>query len=545
MRTGSSRAGRGRSACLALLLGATALHAQYSISTLPSPDSDANDLFGMDVDVRGGRVIVGASGASYDQSFPFGDIPAAGTVYIYSKVGGAWSLESQLWPSDLEALAGYGHGVGIDGDRAVAGAPFKDESPFPGTGILYVLQLTRGVWMQEAKLKVAPVPEGAQFGYSAAIEGTTVVGGAPFFNEPPGVMGALWVFRLVPGQGWKQLAHLVNASKTHAQRLGMSVALSGDTILGGAPGWGCVGPPNTCTGAAFVFREVGGTWQEEATLAPADGEYQDQFGFGVDIEGDVAVVGSQLDDDLGSDSGSTYVFRRTGTTWAQEAKLLPCDGAPGANFGRSVAVSGDTIIVGAALDPEGAGGGAAYVFRREDGAWEEVGKIVLPGTAGAQAGAAAGIDGAVAAIGAPSDDAAAHDAGRGWVAEDVSVHPTWSSLSGGLAGQAGVATLSGTGTLAGATPVTLSLAGAAPLALSTLVVGLDMLCVPFKGGLLVPAPDVLIGGLVTDAGGAWSLGGTWPPGVPSGFDVLLQAWTSDAAGPHGLAASGALEAHAP
>src|SRR5262249_18714532 len=168
------------------------------------------------------------------------------------------------------------------------------------------------------------------------------------------------------GGSWTPTEELLNASPMHAELFGNALALSGDTLLASAEGWGCNGPPGTCTGAAFVFRKVGGAWGQEAMLTANDGLAKDHFGTGVDVDGDVAVVGAPDADTLAADGGAAYVFRRSGTSWTQEAKLLPCDPHPGASFGRSVAVSSDTVVVGAAHDPDGPGGGAAYVFRREN-----------------------------------------------------------------------------------------------------------------------------------------------------------------------------------
>jgi hypothetical protein len=121
----------------------------------------------------------------------------------------------------------------------------------------------------------------------------------------------------------------------------------------------------------------------------------------------------------------------------------------------------------------------------------------------------------------------------------------WTLLGGGLAGAGGVPLLTGDGTLAAGDAVALQLSGAAPAAPASLVVGLSALNAPFKGGVLVPAPDALLSGLVTDALGGWLLAGTWPAGVPSGTSAWFQAWVTDAAGPTGLAASGGLLATTP
>ena len=101
------------------------------------------------------------------------------------------------------------------------------------------------------------------------------------------------------------------------------------------------------SGSAYVFTRTGTTWTEQAKLTASDGAADDRFGSSVAIAGDTIVVGAYWDDDNGSDSGSAYVFTRTGTTWTEQAKLTASDGAADDQFGRSVAIAGDTIVVGA------------------------------------------------------------------------------------------------------------------------------------------------------------------------------------------------------
>ena len=112
-----------------------------------------------------------------------------------------------------------------------------------------------------------------------------------------------------------------------------------------------------------MFKRTGTTWAQEAKLLPSDGATGDDFGWSVSICGDYAVVGAQRDGNNGMWSGSAYVFKRTGTSWAQEAKLLPSDGAEFDKFGRSVSISGDYAVAGALWDDDnGSDAGSAYLY---------------------------------------------------------------------------------------------------------------------------------------------------------------------------------------
>ncbi|MCH7582772.1 MAG: FG-GAP repeat protein, partial [Acidobacteria bacterium] len=115
---------------------------------------------------------------------------------------------------------------------------------------------------------------------------------------------------------------------------------------------------------------------QQAKLTAADGAAFDLFGFSVAISGDTALVGAHFDDDAGPDSGSAYVFTRSGTTWTQQAKLTAADAAAFDRFGRSVAISGDTVLVGAVFDDEGGRrSGSAYVFTRSGTTWTQQTKL--------------------------------------------------------------------------------------------------------------------------------------------------------------------------
>ena len=119
--------------------------------------------------------------------------------------------------------------------------------------------------------------------------------------------------------------------------IGISVSLSGDTALIGAY-WDDVGS-NNHQGSAYVFTRNGTTWTQQAQLTANDGAAEDWFGISVSLSGDTALVGA-YGDEIGSYTyqGSAYVFTRSGTTWAQQAKLTASDGTSSDYFGRSVAI---------------------------------------------------------------------------------------------------------------------------------------------------------------------------------------------------------------
>ena len=148
-----------------------------------------------------------------------------------------------------------------------------------------------------------------------------------------------------------------------------SVSISGLVLAVGAPGDDDEG---TNSGSVYVYRFDGMDWIEEQKLTASDGVMNDEFGYSVSLDGDVLVVGSWADDDNGDESGSVYVYRFDGADWIEEDKLTASDGEPGDNLGWSVAVSGDVIVAGAiGNDDNGSQSGSAYVYRFDGADWNE------------------------------------------------------------------------------------------------------------------------------------------------------------------------------
>ena len=116
-------------------------------------------------------------------------------------------------------------------------------------------------------------------------------------------------------------------------------------------------------GESYVFRFDGSTWSEEARLTASDGGSKDDFGASVDVSGDKVVIGAPRADDGVKRSGAAYVYSRTGTVWTEETKLFASDGAKNDFYGESVSISGIIVIVGSPRDDDAGGSsGAAYVY---------------------------------------------------------------------------------------------------------------------------------------------------------------------------------------
>jgi hypothetical protein len=264
-------------------------------------------------------------------------------------------------------------------------------------------------------------PGAAQFfGQSVALsDGTAVVGASrpADLSGPPGA----YVFER-SGPTWTQETVLTAGGGTLDDGFALSVAVSGATAVVGA-NRRQVGA-NRAQGAAYVFVRSGTTWTQEAMLIATDGAADDGFGDSVAVSGDTAVIGATGRDAM---RGAAYVFERSGTTWAQKPPLSARDGAAGDGFGFSVAVSGGTALVGANRHIVGGnrGQGAAYVFTRGDTTWAERDRLVASdGKAFSLFGSATALSGTTAVVGAYAHQVGSND-GQGAAYVFVSNGQSW------------------------------------------------------------------------------------------------------------------------
>jgi len=213
-----------------------------------------------------------------------------------------------LTACDGEPGDGFGGSIACSGDTAVIGAGGQNDD----TGWVYVFERGSG-WVdgcsnQAAKIVSCDAALDDEFGISVGIDGDTVVIGAFNHDDNGAQSGAAYIFE--KGVGWadgcaNQAAKLLASDGEAGDYLGVRVAISGDIAVAGAH------YENGSTGSAYVFMEPMGGWAnmtENAKLIASDGAGSDHFGSGVAVEGDVAVIGAQYDDDNGSNSGSAYVF---------------------------------------------------------------------------------------------------------------------------------------------------------------------------------------------------------------------------------------------
>ncbi len=308
-----------------------------------------------------------------------------------------------------------GYSSALDGDTLIAGAPDTHLPGALGAGLACIFRNDgQGNWTPEAQL-VAPDPAANdQFGFCVAISGDTAVAGAILddYDETTDC-GSVYVFTR-SGSTWTAQAKLFPADAVANHRFGTAVSISGDTIVVGARGDDAQGAD---AGAAYVFTRSDGAWTQQAKLTAADAAVNDWFAISVAIRGDTIVAGAVGDKDQGSFTGSAYVFIRSGETWTQQAKLTASDAGAHHWFGSSVAIDYNTVVVGADGDDHaGARSGSAYVFVRSGGVWTEQAKLTAADAdAGDEFGHSVAASGDTAVVGAWRQKSGVMDSGAAYV----------------------------------------------------------------------------------------------------------------------------------
>ena len=392
---------------MSAFLAASAQHPKADINSLIyleqkviASDGTAYDWFGSSVALSGNTALVGA----------YQDNSCQGAAYVFVRSGMTWVQQAKLTASDGAADDCFGSSVALSGDTALVGAVYDEIGTNARQGSAYVFVRSGTTWTQQAKLTASDGAWDDDFGVSVALSGDTALVGA--YLDDVGAnkdQGSTYVFTR-NGTIWTQQAQLTASDGAEYDAFGEAVALSGDTALVGA-GENTI-DANASQGAAYVFTRSGTTWTQQAQLIASDGAAEDYFGGSVALSGDTALVVASNDDvGANADQGSAYVFTRSGMTWTQQAKLIALDGAASDNFGRSVALSGDTALVGADSDTVGANTdqGSAYVFTRNGTTWTQQSQLTASdGAAGDNFGVSVALSGDTALVGAYWDDVGAN-----------------------------------------------------------------------------------------------------------------------------------------
>ncbi len=410
---------------------------------LTASDAAAGDRLGVSVAISGDTVVAGAFGDEVGTNI------FQGSSYVFVRPeGSGWvdmTESAKLTASDGAAIDLFGVSVAISGDIVVVGAQSDDIGANGNQGSAYVFVKPVGGWAgnltESAKLTASDGAAGDEFGRGVAISGDTVVVGARFDDIGANSnQGSAYMF-IKPAGGWvgnlTETAKLTASDGEAGDEFGFhSIAVSSDTVAVGA--WQDDIGANADQGSAYVFVKPGGGWDgnltETAKLTASDGAAFDNFGVFVAISGDTVAVGAWLDD-IGAnfDQGAAYVFVKPAGGWpgnlTESAKLIASDGAAGDQFGLSVVITADMLVAGARGDNSAQG--SAYVFDRSADGWAgnltETDKFTASdGAAGDRFGHYVTISGDSLVVAAFTDD---NFQGSVYVFVTDTTPPTWPSGS--------------------------------------------------------------------------------------------------------------------
>ena len=271
-------------------------------------------------------------------------------------------------PSDNSPGDNFGATVSISDDYAIVGANDDDDNG-KDTGSAYIFKRDGNTWIEQMKLLASDGTNNDYFGWAVSISGDyAIVGGLN--------LDSAYIFKR-DGETWIEQSKLLASDGADYDQFGWAVSIFGDYAIVGAHGNDDNG---SRSGSAYIFKREGESYVEQTKLLPSDGAEGDCFGFSVSISGQYAIVGAPRD--YQSDSnGYSYIFKKEGDIWLEQAKLLPSDGTEWDCFGESVSISRDYAIVGARGDDDkGEGSGSAYIFKRDGENWIEQVKLLDSGS---------------------------------------------------------------------------------------------------------------------------------------------------------------------
>lgn len=337
-------------------------------------DGAASDLFGDSVSLNGNRAVIGAP--RHDSS--------RGAVYVFEFDGSEWQQTDKLQASD-SAASEFGSSLSLSGDRLLVGAPLGDKA--------FVFDLISGAWVESAVI-------------DPNLDGTSRFGTAVSLDSDLAIISAPWEFPLpsayiysFDGSGWTEVDtfHPPVSDATY----GEAVAIRGDQAMVGAP------LSNSGTeGRVYVYTRTGDTWVNSEILNQGGGPDSTGFGISIALGQNEALIGNSWSRFNGMDYyGSAHYHAFDGSNWVSEQILTVEPGSPESQFGRAVATDGNRLVVGAPFDDQQAeSAGAAYVYDRVDSEWVLQQKLLAPDAMlFDQFGTSVSVDNDLVLIGAPFD----------------------------------------------------------------------------------------------------------------------------------------------
>jgi len=313
----------------------------------------SNRLFGKSVSISGDWAVAGAPGHLGNHNC---------NVYFYKKYGENF-YESQIIshpgsPGDFK----LGKAVSIDGNYAAISSEMKIMGIWE-SGV-YIYKKINDIWVIQDTI-FSPDPTNSVFGNCISLKGEYIIVGDKYIDINSNLdQGRAYIFKR-NGISWDHEASITASDGAANNYFGTSVSMYGDYVIIGAPG------KTDSTGQAYIYKRNGTTWGSEVILTNSDSAPLDQFGASVDIHGDDVVVGAPgkiITQD--TSAGKAYVFHRSGLTWGNEFILQIDNLVNKEEFGCSVGIFGDFIVIGARYRFYNKSEGTVSVFKKNGLTWK-------------------------------------------------------------------------------------------------------------------------------------------------------------------------------
>lgn len=373
-----------------MTLGQTPLALRHAVQRAVGKSRRANLLdsaivnLGYSAAMANGVAVVGAPGTNN----------SAGAVSFYALSNGTWKQQATIEDPRGAAMDEFGWSVAITSSSVGTYAAIGAQDNNSSFDYVYVYKLSRGKWREQAALPDPGASSQDNFGSSVAISGSTLVVGASCVNIH---IGEFWIYEHFT-QGWVLTGHENDPSNKSKDFFGQSLSISGNSILAGA------------TDKAYVFTEtLRHRWYRTATI-PNPGSAKDNFGFVSGLSGTTAIVGApggvagaEISSPLSA--GATYVYTLGdtpgGKKWSLEGRLIAPPGVLGDQFGYSIALVNNIMVIGMPLEGK-TGCGRAFVFKAIRGKWRLQAQILNPhSTSHDEFGFSVAESGSTAIYGAP------------------------------------------------------------------------------------------------------------------------------------------------
>jgi FG-GAP repeat protein len=320
------------------------------------------------VALEGDRAVVGCPG---DDVL---GVPDQGSVFVFERSGNTWTRVARPYDADGASEYDFGASVALSGDDLLVGSPGAIVEGIR-SGKATPIVLAGSDWTAGPALDEGSMRADIRFGTQVAASGSSIIIGAPYESiDTPITSGVAYIFEST-GSGWAERARLVPPSVQY-YNFPAAVAIDGDTAVASSYADSLDGGIDDL-GAVYVYRRNGSDWEQEQRIG--SGLTYTKFGTSVALEGDLLAIG-----DTGSadhdPAGRVRLFTRSGNLWTEQVLIRPQESAAGDNFGNAVSLSGTTLAVGAYRANVGIeqAAGAVYVFENVSGSWQQQARLESP-----------------------------------------------------------------------------------------------------------------------------------------------------------------------